>query len=272
MKNYLATTALLCLITTPVLAQSTAISGARSDASSQSTAGAVAIGGGNAQGGNARANANGNVGNVVNFQGNPANTTATIRNEGGIKNVPAVFAPGLAAAGIESCLGSVSGGGSWLGTGISFGGSIPDLDCSARLDARTLWAMGTVTKGPRGVQLRVAALRRLCQNDRIAAASPEICGDYVIQPQAPVPVRYPAPTVAPTRYASNPILLVDGVTGRQRMCNNYDEPGQKCLAWADAKQYKFAAKPQSRKQPATVAVTPPVAATVAAAPAVGFQP
>ena len=40
----------------------------------------------------------------------PANQT--------VKSVPSVFAPGLAAAGLETCLGSVSGGGAFVGTGI----------------------------------------------------------------------------------------------------------------------------------------------------------
>ncbi len=43
-----------------------------------------------------------------------------------VKNVPSVFAPGLAAAGLETCLGSVSGGGAFVGTGFSFDTSIPD--------------------------------------------------------------------------------------------------------------------------------------------------
>src|SRR5215207_2945819 len=51
-----------------------------------------------------------------------------------LKNVPTAFAPGLAAAGLETCLGSVSGGGSFVGTGLSFGLTIPDAGCAARLD------------------------------------------------------------------------------------------------------------------------------------------
>ena len=55
-----------------------------------------------------------------------------------VKNVPSIVAPGLAAAGLETCLGSVSGGGAFVGTGFSFGTTIPDPGCAARLDARTL--------------------------------------------------------------------------------------------------------------------------------------
>ena len=64
----------------------------------------------------------------------PANQT--------LKNVPSVFAPGLTAAGLETCLGSVSAGGAFVGTGISFGTTVPDPACAARLDAQTLWSMG----------------------------------------------------------------------------------------------------------------------------------
>ena len=46
---------------------------------------------------------------------NPANTTAHVIT------TPTVAAPGLAAAGIETCLGSASGGLSVMGGGITFG-------------------------------------------------------------------------------------------------------------------------------------------------------
>ena len=102
-----------------------------------------------------------------------------------IKNVPSVFAPGLAAAGLETCLGSVSGGGAFVGTGFSFGTTIPDPGCAARLDARTLWSMG----------LKKAAVARLCLNSDIYRAMPEVCDKYLPQP-AP---GYPAPPPVPTR-------------------------------------------------------------------------
>ena len=86
-----------------------------------------------------------------------------------VKNVPSVFAPGLAAAGLETCLGSVSGGGAFVGTGFSFGTTIPDPGCAARLDARTLWSMG----------LKKAAVARLCLNGDIYRAMPEVCDQYL---------------------------------------------------------------------------------------------
>jgi len=53
-------------------------------------------------------------------------TNSTVPADQTVKNVPSVVAPGLAAAGLETCLGSVSGGGAFVGTGFSFGTTIPD--------------------------------------------------------------------------------------------------------------------------------------------------
>ena len=83
----------------------------------------------------------------------------------------ALFSPGLAAAGLETCLGSVSAGGAFVGTGFSFGTTIPDPGCAARLDARTLWSMG----------LKKAAVARLCLNGDIYRAMPEVCDKYLPQ-------------------------------------------------------------------------------------------
>ena len=259
-------------LTAPAFGQSTAISGANSTAKSQSAAGAVAIGGGNATGGNARANANGNVGNVINLS-SPANTTSTIRQEGktSVETVPNAYAPGLAAAGIETCLGSVSGGGSWLGTGISLGGTVPDQDCAARLDARTLWAMGPV-------ELKKAAIARLCQRENIYRAMPLVCDRYLAQMQ-PVAVQpYPAQNWSRTYLTAKvePILLIDGNTGKERLCNNYDEPAQKCVTWAYATPQEYA--PKKKKVSAKPAPVPlpkiitagPEAAAEAPPPALGF--
>ena len=105
-------------------------------------------------------------------------SNSTVPAKQTVKNVPTAFAPGLAAAGLETCLGSVSGGGSFLGTGFSFGTTIPDPGCAARLDARTLWSMG----------LKKAAVARLCLNGDIYRAMPEVCDQYL---PPPVP-GYPA--------------------------------------------------------------------------------
>ena len=204
-------------------------------AKASSAAQAVAVSG---QGGAGGAGGQG----IVNIAGSPAQTTTTqnIHNSGSVSNVPAVFAPGLSAAGLETCLGSVSVGASWLGTGITGGGSIPDPGCAARLDARTLWSMG----------LKKAAVARLCLTSEIRASMPDVCGVYLPQP-APV---Y-APVVSPVRYAASEIqyhggaiMLVEGTTGREHLCNDYDQPNQKCRAWADAKQRRVAAKKKHMDQ------------------------
>lgn len=65
---------------------------------------------------------------------------------------PSAIAPGLAAAGIEACLGSNSAAVSGGGWGFSLGGTKVDEGCEARLDARTLHAFGHSR----------AAMTRLC--------------------------------------------------------------------------------------------------------------
>jgi hypothetical protein len=173
----------------------------------------------------------GNPAATVNIAGNPANTVATVNNEGTstVKNVPAVFAPGLAAAGLETCLGSVSGGGSFVGTGFSFGSTIPDPGCAARLDARTLWSMG----------LKKAAVARLCLTAEIQRAMPEVCVHYLPQPVAaayPValPGGEPTPLIAPAYpgYVGGEIWLVEGATGHDRLCKDYNAVQQRCRVWA----------------------------------------
>jgi hypothetical protein len=132
-----------------------------------------------------------------------------------VKNVPSVAAPGLAAAGIETCLGSVSGGGAFVGTGFSFGTSIPDPACAARLDARTLWSMG----------LKKAAVARLCLNGDIYRAMPEVCVKY-LPPLAQAEASEEQP------YNGGDIWLVEGATGKNRLCNDYDVTQQLCRVWA----------------------------------------
>jgi hypothetical protein len=156
-------------------------------------------------------------------------TNSTVPADQTVKNVPGVVAPGLAAAGLETCLGSVSGGGGFVGTGFSFGTTIPDPGCATRLDARTLWSFG----------LKKAAVARLCLNPDINRAMPEVCVKY-LPPPSP---GYPAPTPVPTRYAQaeaseeqpytgGDIWLVDGATGKKRLCKDYDVTQQSCRVWA----------------------------------------
>ena len=146
----------------------------------------------------------------------PANQT--------LKNVPSVFAPGLAAAGLETCLGSVSGGLALVGTGFNFGTTIPDPGCAARLDARTLWSMG----------LKKAAVARLCLNGDIYRAMPEVCDQYLPQrARPPVSSVYAqAKATEGQPYTGGDIWLVDGATGKDRLCNDYDVAQQRCRVWA----------------------------------------
>jgi hypothetical protein len=174
----------------------------------------------------------GQGGTGIGVGGNPSatiTTNSTVPADQTVKNVPSVVAPGLAAAGLETCLGSVSGGGAFVGTGFSFGTTIPDPGCAARLDARTLWSMG----------LKKAAVARLCLNGDIYRAMPEVCDQYL---PAPAPGSPALPPV-PTRYASaqgseeqlhsiRDIWLVEGPAGKNRLCNDYDVTQQRCRVWA----------------------------------------
>jgi hypothetical protein len=151
-------------------------------------------------------------------------SNSTVPAKQTVKNVPTAFAPGLAAAGLETCLGSVSGGGSFVGTGLSFGITIPDPGCAARLDARTLWSMG----------LKKAAVARLCLNGDIYRAMPEVCDQY-LPPRArpPVPTVYAQAEASEEQpYTGGDIWLVDGATGKNRLCNDYDVTQQRCRVWA----------------------------------------
>ena len=241
MKHLLATTAFLTLIASPALAgDATAIGIGTGIAASRSNAASTAIGGGNATGGTATITSNPTAAIISTV---PANTTSTITTQGhsSVSTVPSVFAPGLAAAGIESCLGSVSGGGSFLGTGITLGGSIPDGDCSTRLDARTLWAFG----------LKKAAVARLCLSRPIYESMPEVCVNYLPRLAQPVVAVTPVP-VASTLPGQ--IWLVEGSTGHDRLCNRYDAQHQKCRAWANA---------SPTKRVKTAAMSPQMAETLA---------
>ena len=119
-----------------ILAGSVSMAASQSSNGDGNGNGNIGIGVGN---GNGNGNANGN--NTGNNNGNGNSSNATISNRAP-QNTPSVFAPGLNAAGIESCLGSASMGGSIAGFGISFGSTTEDRGCQLRLYARTLHALG----------------------------------------------------------------------------------------------------------------------------------
>ena len=114
-------------------------------------------GNGNRGVGNGNGNGNGNANGNNNGNGNSSSATISNRYP---QNTPPAFAPGLNAAGVESCLGSASMGGSVAGFGISFGSTTEDHGCQLRLYARTLHALG----------YRRAATQILCNDPQVMQA------------------------------------------------------------------------------------------------------
>jgi len=202
---------------------------------------------------------------AISGQGGSATITSnsTVPADQTVKNVPSVFAPGLAAAGLETCLGSVSGGGAFVGTGFSFGTTVPDPGCAARLDARTLWSMG----------LKKAAVARLCLNGDVYRAMPEVCDKY-LPPPAP---GHPALPPVPTRYAQaeasreqpttggdiRDIWLVQRATGKNRLCNDYDVTQQRCRVWAHTVHHSAPKKATASGETSHTAASPAPAPAVA---------
>jgi hypothetical protein len=166
------------------------------------------------------------------------NTNSRIRNGGTTRiiNTPSIGAPPLAAAGLETCLGSASIGISGPGFGVSGGSTTTDKGCDARLDARTLAAMG----------YKEAALARLCQKPEIAAAMPAQCGLALttLQPATAPLVARAAPFVAtqaasvqtpslvPDRYSGGRVQVIEKRTQQPRWCDNYLASEGKCLKWS----------------------------------------
>jgi hypothetical protein len=84
----------------------------------------------------------------------PASTTSRVIS------APTVVAPGLAAAGVETCLGSATGGFSAMGGGFTFGTTTVDEGCTIRLLARQLYAFG----------FQRAALALMCEDTHVIVA------------------------------------------------------------------------------------------------------
>jgi len=84
----------------------------------------------------------------------PSSTSSTVLS------APGIIAPGLAAAGVETCLGSASGGLSVLGGGFTFGSTTVDEGCTIRLLARQLFAFG----------FQRAAVALMCEDEHVVAA------------------------------------------------------------------------------------------------------
>ncbi|MCJ2095835.1 hypothetical protein MKK67_25540 [Methylobacterium sp. J-072] len=121
----------------------------------------VGAGNGNGNSGAGNGNGNGNGSNNALAAAAAAGSSSSVSIGGGSgRNTPSVWAPGLAAAGIESCLGSASVGGAGPGIGVTLGGTLTDKGCNLRLYARTLYSLGH----------RVAATQILCNDPDVALA------------------------------------------------------------------------------------------------------
>ena len=245
----LATLASIFCFASPVLAQTATGTGV-GVANSNSQSAALAVSGQGGRGGNSSLTVNNSTPAVT-----TSNLNQNVTGTSTVRNVPSTFAPGLTAAGLETCLGSVSAGASVVGVGASFGTTVPDPGCAARLDARTLWSMG----------LKKAAVARLCLTAEIYRSMPEVCGSYLPSPasgygSALAAVAAVSPAVeAP--YMGGPIELTEGKTGQLRMCDDYDAARQRCRLWAGQHRYhhrKIAAA-SPNKPAATVAAAKPAA-------------
>ena len=140
---------------------------------------------------------------------NPAPTDTTAR----VIAAPPVGAPGLAAAGVETCLGSATGGLSIMGGGFTFGRTYPDEGCNIRLAARQLYAFG----------FQKAALALMCQDPHVAEAMQAVgqpCGDVIVQARprrrAAAEVADPIVTGAIDQSGTSRALAQKTVIGGQR--------------------------------------------------------
>lgn len=132
------------LLASPAIAQ---------QSNSGSTSSAIAIAGGN-----------GNDGSVQRSRSRVASTAAAI-------------APGLTAAGVHSCAGSVSAAGGGVGFGLSIGGTYAMKGCERRANAATLMGLG---------QNR-AALALICRDEEVMEALNQtgvVCPQQIGQVQA----------------------------------------------------------------------------------------
>jgi hypothetical protein len=158
-------------------------------------------------------NGNNNSGTGVG-NGNGSGSGNTVSANGGSNvnvrqrlQAPAVAAPGLAAAGFEACLGSVSVGGSGAGFGLSVGSTTLDKGCNIRLYARTLFAMG----------YKDAATQMLCYDADVAGA----LATQGIQCHVGPAATGVAAVQQPAQRATVAQAGDDGQP-RRRKCRNYD--------------------------------------------------
>lgn len=103
----------------------------------------------------AQSRSNASASNTASSQAvNIFNSPSVTRSDGRLDTTPGVFAPGLTAAGLNSCAGSLSAGGAGTGLGIALGGTYELEECTIRQNAAALAGLGQ----------NAAALEMLCQS------------------------------------------------------------------------------------------------------------
>jgi hypothetical protein len=137
---------------------------------------------------------------MVNITDSPASPNQNITTR--LVTPPGLVAPGLAAAGIETCLGSSSGGLSLMGGGFTFGSTRVDEGCTIRLLARQLFAFG----------FHKAAVALMCQDGHVYVAMnesgtpcPPPAGADPEEPLSVAPLAYadPLPPAEPLVHEAN---------------------------------------------------------------------
>jgi len=246
MRRQLTAAAALCLLSTPLYAQ-TAVGTGIGTSEANSASGAIAVNRGNGNSSSNNALTINNPANTTSSSTISGTTTSNINQSGTttsnvnqrvsgtqtVKTVPSMVAPGLAAAGLETCLGSASGTVSAVGFGIGGGSTYVDEGCQARLDSRTLASYG----------LKAAAVARLCQRVDIWRSMPDICVRYW---PAGTPYPYGVEVATPAVVMSvGATRVIDGRDGVEKDCVNYSFTKQKCYQWAGEAPRKRVANVQA---------------------------
>jgi hypothetical protein len=91
--------------------------------------------------------------------------------------------------------------------------------------------------------LKKAAVARLCLNPDIYRSMPDVCYQYLPTSAAPAPLVV-APIGPAVGYANRDIWLVEGSTGQDRLCKDYDAPQQRCRLWAGVVMHHHSAAPK----------------------------
>jgi len=120
--------------------------------------------------------------------------------------------------------------------------------------------------------LKKAAVARLCLSGDIYRAMPEVCDQYLPPPapsypvSPPVPTRYAQAEASEERpYTIGDIWLVEGATGKNRLCNDYDVTEQRCRVWAHVAHHSTPKKKATASGETSHAAAPPALAPAEAA-------